>query len=339
MGSGANVKLLVTGGAGYIGGTVTTLLLEQGHEVVVLDDLSTGRPDAVPAGARFVHGRVHDVADDILAPDAGFDGVLHFAAFIAAGESVGAPEKYWENNVIGSLRLLDAARRAGVRRFVFSSTANVYGNPSELPLVETMAPAPPNPYATSKLAVEYALTGEAVGHGLAAVSLRYFNAAGALVRAGRPARGELHDPETHLIPNALLVALGRREKLQLFGDDYDTPDGTCVRDYIHVADLADAHLLALTAVAPGEHRVYNLGSGTGFSNRAVIDTVRSVTGHPVPVEMAPRRAGDPAVLVASSDKARRELGWIPSRPGLADIVADAWTFAKFAPTFANTPRS
>jgi len=319
------VKLLVTGGAGYIGGTVATLLLEQGHDVVVLDDLSTGH--AVPPGARFVHGRVHDLADSVLTPDAGFDGVLHFAAYIAAGESVGAPERYWENNVIGSLRLLDAVRRARVPRLVFSSTANVYGDPSSLPIVETSLTAPPNPYATSKLAVEYALTGYASGHGLAAVSLRYFNAAGALLRPAF-ARGEQHDPETHLIPNALLVALGRKEKLQLFGDDYATPDGTCVRDYVHVADLATAHLLALTAVSPGEHRVYNLGNGTGFSNREVIETVRAVTGHPIPVEMAPRRAGDPAVLVASSAKARADLGWVPARPALADIVADAWTFAR-----------
>ena len=320
------MKLLVTGGAGYIGGTVATLLLEQGHEVVVLDDLSTGHADAVPAGARFVHGRVHDLAHDVLTADAGFDGVLHFAAYIAAGDSVGAPGVYWDNNVVGSLRLLDAVRRARVPRLVFSSTANVYGDPAEVPIPETAATAPPNPYATSKLAVEFALTGDAVGHGLAAVSLRYFNAAGALIRPSLQ-RGERHDPETHLIPNALLVALGRREKLQLFGDDYDTPDGTCVRDYIHVADLATAHLLALTAVSPGEHRVYNLGSGTGFSNREVVETVRAVTGHPVPVEIAPRRPGDPAVLVASSAKARAELGWVPARPALADIVADAWTFA------------
>jgi UDP-glucose 4-epimerase len=325
------VKVLVTGGAGYIGGTVATMLLEQDHEVVVLDDLSTG--DAVPPGARFVHGRVHDLADSVLTPEAGFDGVLHFAASIAAGESVRAPERYWDNNVVGSLRLLEAVRRARVPRLVFSSTANVYGDPASLPIVETSPTAPPNPYATSKLAVEFALTGYAVGHGLAAVSLRYFNAAGALLRSGArsSARGERHDPETHLIPIALQVAAGKRARLQLFGDDYPTADGTCVRDYIHVADLATAHLLALTAVAPGEHRVYNLGSGTGFSNREVVDTVRAVTGHPIPIEMAPRRPGDPAVLVASSEKARAELGWVPARPALSDIVADAWTFARTFP--------
>ena len=311
------MKLLVTGGAGYIGSVVTAMLLEAGHQVVVLDDLTTGFRDAVPPGASFVQGRVHDV--DVL--DGSFDGVLHFAAYIAAGESVRRPEKYWENNAVGSLRLLDAMRAAGVRRIVFSSTANIYGDPSSLPIPETAEAKPPNPYAASKLAVEHALTGEATAYGLAAVSLRYFNAAGADGRYG-----ERHDPETHLIPIALDVALGRRPVLPLYGDDYPTPDGTCVRDYIHVADLATAHLLALGAMRPGEHRSYNLGNGAGFSNRQVIEVVREVTGHPVPVEVAPRRPGDPAELVASSDKARTELGWTPKKPGLPDIVADAWKF-------------
>jgi len=321
------VKLLVTGGAGYIGSTVATLLLEEGHEVVVLDDLSTGHEISVPAGAQFVAGSVQDRAGDVITQEAGFDGVLHFAGFIAAGESVGRPDRYWANNVVGTLRLLDAVRAAGVPRFVFSSTANVYGDPAELPIAETAAMAPPNPYATSKLAVEYALTGETTAFGLAAVSLRYFNAAGALLRPGGQSCGERHDPETHLIPLALQVATGRRDKLSIYGDDYPTPDGTCIRDYIHVADLASAHLLALQAVQPGEHRVYNLGNGTGFSNREVIDVVREVTGHPIPTEIAPRRPGDPAVLVASSRKAREELGWTPAHPSLPDIVADAWTFA------------
>jgi UDP-glucose 4-epimerase len=321
------VKLLVTGGAGFIGSVVATLLVEAGHSVVVLDDLSSGHDDAVPTGATLISGRVHDVIGDVVTSDAGFDGVLHFAAFIAAGESVSAPEKYWENNVVGTLRVLDAVRAAGVPRMIFSSTANIYGDPAEVPIPETAVAAPPNPYATSKLAAEYALTGEATAHGLAAASLRYFNAAGALIRPGAAARGERHEPETHLIPIALQVAAGRREKLQLFGDDYPTPDGTCVRDYIHVADLADAHLRALEGVRPGEHRVFNLGNGTGFSNREVINVVREVTGHPVPTEIAPRRPGDPAVLVASSARARTELGWTPQRPELRDIVADAWAFA------------
>lgn len=321
------MRLLVTGGAGYIGSTVATLLLEAGHEVVILDDLSTGHEGAVASGAAFIAGRVHEAIGEVISPGSGFDGVLHFAAYIAAGESVSAPEKYWENNVIGSLRLLDAVRAAGVPRLVFSSTANIYGNPVELPITEDAVAAPPNPYATSKLAVEYALTGQATAHGLAAVSLRYFNAAGALIRPTGSC-GERHEPETHLIPNALLVAAGRREKLALFGDDYPTPDGTCVRDYIHVADLATAHLLALESVQPGEHSVYNLGNGTGFSNREVVEAVRDVTGHPIPVEVAPRRPGDPAVLVASSAKARAELGWVPAKPSLHEIIADAWAFTR-----------
>jgi UDP-glucose 4-epimerase len=324
---GTDVKVLVTGGAGYIGSTVATLLLDAGHDVTIIDDLSTGHADAVSAGARFVRGRVHQVAADVITAEAGFDAVMHFAAFIAAGESVRAPEKYWENNVLGSLRLLDAVRAARVPRFVFSSTANIYGNPTEIPIAETSIAAPPNPYATSKLAVEYALTGDADAHGLAVVTLRYFNAAGALIRPSGSC-GERHDPETHLIPNALLVAAGRADKLPLFGDDYPTPDGTCVRDYIHVADLAGAHLRALEVMNPGEHRLYNLGTGTGFSNREVVEAVREVTGHPVPVEMAPRRPGDPAVLVASSAKARAELGWEPQRPTLQEIIADAWAFAR-----------
>jgi UDP-glucose 4-epimerase len=209
---------------------------------------------------------------------------------------------------------------------VFSSTANVYGDPDELPIRETAATRPPNPYAGSKLAVDHALRDEAQAHGLAAVSLRYFNVAGAhRVTHGR-LLGERHDPETHLIPIALQVAAGQREKLQLFGDDYPTPDGTCVRDYIHISDLAAAHLLALSTMEPSTHRVFNLGNGTGFSNRQVVDAVREVTGQPVPTEIAPRRGGDPAALIASSDKARAELGWTPAKPALTDIIADAWEF-------------
>jgi UDP-glucose 4-epimerase len=320
------VKLLVTGGAGYIGSVVTALLLDAGHEVVVLDDLSTGHAEAVPAGARLVRGRVHDAVGDVLTPAAAFDGVLHFAAFIAAGESVAKPEKYWENNAIGTLKLLDAMRAAGVRRLVFSSTANVYGDPDEVPIPETAAVRPPNPYATSKLAADHALAGFAVAHGLAAVSLRYFNVVGALRRPDGSMIGERHDPETHLIPIALQVAAGRREKLQIFGDDYDTPDGTNVRDYIHVGDLGAAHLLALGTMDGGGHRVFNLGTGTGFSNRQVVEVVREVTGHPIPLEMAPRRPGDPARLVAGSGRARTELGWTPAFPDLSTMVRDAWDF-------------
>jgi UDP-glucose 4-epimerase len=320
------VRLLVTGGAGYIGSVVTAMLLDTGHEVVVLDDLSTGHEAAVPGGATFVQGRVHDAIGDVLTAGAGFDAVLHFAAYIAAGESAKRPEKYWENNTVGSLLLLDAMRAAGVPKLVFSSTANVYGDPDELPIPETAVTRPPNPYAASKLAVDHALAGEAQAHGLAATSLRYFNVAGAHRRGDGTAVGERHDPETHLIPIALQVAGGRRASLPLYGEDYPTQDGTCVRDYIHVSDLATAHLLALSTMDPGTHRVFNLGNGTGFSNRQVVDVVRAVTGQPVPVESAPRRAGDPAILVASSKRAETELGWAPTKPALHDIVADAWAF-------------
>jgi UDP-glucose 4-epimerase len=271
----------------------------------------------VPESASFVLGRVHEA--DVLDPT--FDAVLHFAAFIAAGESVDRPERYWENNTTGSLRLLDAMRAAKVRRMVFSSTANIYGNPDLVPIAERAEARPPNPYAASKLAIEHALAGEATAYGLAAVSLRYFNACGAYSRYG-----ERHNPETHLIPIALQVAAGQRKKLQLYGDDYPTADGTCVRDYIHVTDLAAAHLRALEAMTPGEHRLYNLGNGTGFSNRQVVDVVREVTAHPIPIEVAPRRRGDPSELVASSEKARTELGWAPQKPDLHEIVADAWEF-------------
>jgi len=320
------VKLLVTGGAGYIGSVVTAMLVDSGHEVVVLDDLSTGHVDAVPRGATLVQGRVHEVIGDVLRPDAGYDGVLHFAAYISAGESVQRPDRYWENNTVGSLLLLDAMRAAGVRRLVFSSTAAVYGDPEELPIPERAVNRPPNPYAASKLAVDHALTGEAQAYGLAATSLRYFNVAGAHRCADGTFIGERHDPETHLIPIALQVAAGARPTMPLYGDDYPTEDGTCVRDYIHVTDLSTAHLLALSAMDAGTHRIFNLGNGTGFSNRQVIEVVREVTGHPVPVEVLPRRAGDPAILVASSKRAETELGWAPTKPALHDIVADAWAF-------------
>lgn len=320
------MKLLVTGGAGYIGSVVTRLLLDAGHQVVVLDDLSTGHPAVVPPGVTIVRARVHDAAS-VLTPDAGFDAVLHFAGLIAAGESMVRPEIYWDNNLVGSLALLGAMRAAGVRRLVFSSTAAVYGNPAELPLTETATTAPTSTYGATKLAFDMAIASETTAYDLAAVSLRYFNVAGALIRDDGTAVGERHDPETHLIPIALQVAAGAREKLQLFGDDYPTRDGTCVRDYIHVADLAQAHLLALDAAEPGRHKIYNLGNGNGFTNRQVVDVVREVTGHPVPVEMAARREGDPAALVASSQRARDELGWVPAKPTLHDMVADAWAFA------------
>ncbi|MGW8575833.1 UDP-glucose 4-epimerase GalE [Streptomyces niveus] len=313
-------KYLVTGGAGYVGSVVATHLLEAGHEVTVLDDLSTGFREAVPAGAEFVEGRVHDAAKWL---DPSYDAVLHFAASSQVGESVAKPEKYWDNNVGGSMALLAAMRTAGVRKLVFSSTAATYGEPVSTPITETDPTAPTSPYGATKLAVDHMIGGECVAHGLAAVSLRYFNVAGAY-----GSYGERHDPESHLIPLVLQVALGARESIAVYGDDYPTPDGTCVRDYIHVGDLADAHLLALDAAVAGEHLVCNLGNGSGFSVREVIETVRTVTGHPVPEVAAPRRAGDPAVLVASAATARERLGWTPTRADLAGIVADAWAFAR-----------
>lgn len=272
-------KYLVTGGAGYVGSVVAQHLLEAGHAVTVLDDLSTGFREGVPAGAEFIEGRIQDAAKWL---DASYDGVLHFAAYSQVGESVTDPEKYWVNNVGGSLALLAAMRDAGVRTLVFSSTAATYGEPATTPITESDATAPTNPYGATKLAVDHMITGEAAAHGLAAVSLRYFNVAGAY-----GSYGERHHPESHLIPLVLQVALGQRESISVYGDDYPTPDGTCVRDYIHVADLAEAHLLALDASAAGEHLICNLGNGNGFSVREVIETVRQVTGHPVPETTAP----------------------------------------------------
>jgi UDP-glucose 4-epimerase len=313
------VRLLVTGGAGYIGSVVTAQLLEAGHETVVLDDCSKGHAEAVPAAARFVPGTVRETAESVLA-DGGFDGVVHLAAKSLVGESVERPGLYFSENLGGTLALLEAMRRTGVSRIVFSSTAATYGEPASTPIVETDPTLPTNPYGMSKLAVDTALTEHARMHGIGAVSLRYFNVAGAY-----QGYGERHDPETHLIPNVLAVATGAKESVNVFGTDYPTPDGTCVRDYIHVADLAGAHLLAVGACTPGKHVIYNLGNGSGYSVREVIEVCRRVTGHPIPVETGPRRAGDPAVLVASAAKIQAELGWKAERD-LSAMVADAWAF-------------
>jgi len=314
------VKLLVTGGAGYVGSVVTALLLEVGHEVTVLDVLSAGHRDAVPAGAAFVEGDVHDAARVL---DPSFDAVLHFAGKSLVGESVQDPAPYWHTNVGGTLSLLEAMREHGVDRLVFSSTAATYGDPpTDAPLRESDPPAPTNPYGAGKLAVDHMLTGWARAHGLGAVSLRYFNVAGA-----HGGLGERHDPETHLIPNLLKVAAGDSPHASVHGTDYPTSDGTAVRDYLHVRDLAEAHVRALERIEPGTHRVYNLGSGGGYTVRQVLSAVRRVTGHPVPTVDGPRRSGDPAVLVAANDRAREELRWQPSR-GLERIVADAWAFVR-----------
>jgi UDP-glucose 4-epimerase len=323
------MKLLVTGGAGYVGSVCTAHLLAAGHEVTVLDDLSTGHRDAVPAAAAFVEGDVATAAGDVLA-DGPFDGVLHFAARSLVGESVTDPAKYWHGNVVTSVALLDAVRAHRVPRLVFSSTAATYGEPETSPITEDSPTRPTNPYGATKLAIDHAIASYAAASGgeLGAVSLRYFNVAGAHHPAAGPMLGERHTTETHLIPLVLQVALGEREHVSMFGDDWPTPDGTCVRDYIHVDDLAAAHLLALTGAEPGTHLVCNLGNGTGFSVREVVEACRRVTGHPIPAVVAPRRAGDPAVLVASAHRARTRLGWTPERGDLDGIVADAWAFAR-----------
>ncbi|MEV5746695.1 UDP-glucose 4-epimerase GalE [Actinoallomurus sp. NPDC052308] len=314
------MKLLVTGGAGYIGSVVSARLLEAGHEVVVLDDCSTGHADAVPDGARLIRGTLREAAHETLA--AGFDGVLHFAAKSLVGESVEKPGLYWDKNLGESLALLDAMRTHGTPRVVFSSTAATYGEPERTPILETDPTRPTNPYGASKLAIDTTLAEYARMYGLGGVSLRYFNVAGAYGRYG-----ERHTVETHIIPNVLKVPLGERESVAVFGTDYPTADGTCVRDYIHVVDLAEAHLLALDACAPGEHEIFNLGSGSGYSVREVIDVCREVTGHEIPAVESPRRAGDPAVLIASSAKISDRLGWKPERD-LRAMVTDAWAFAR-----------
>ena len=319
------MKLLVTGGAGYIGSVVAAQLLAAGHDVLVLDDLSTGHADAVPRGAAFIQGTIRDKAAAAL-QEHGVEAVLHFAANSLVGESVADPAKYWTNNLGGTLALLDAMRTAGTPRIVFSSTAAVYGEPERTPIEETDPTRPTSPYGETKVAVDTALTEFARLYGFGAVSLRYFNVAGAQQAADGSWLGERHSPETHLIPNVLAGAESGKGVL-IFGNDYPTPDGTCVRDYIHVTDLADAHLRALGACEPGRHRVYNLGNGAGFSVLEVIEVCREVTGHDIPAAVAPRRPGDPAVLVASSKKIQAELGWRADRD-LRAMVADAWQFTQ-----------
>jgi UDP-glucose 4-epimerase len=295
-------------------------LLEAGHEVVVLDDCSTGHADAVPAGVPLVRATLREAAGDVLSE--GFDGVLHFAAKSLVGESVEKPGLYWDKNLGESLALLDAMRAHRTPRIVFSSTAATYGEPERTPILETDPTRPTNPYGASKLAIDTTLAEYARMYGIGGVSLRYFNVAGAY-----GAYGERHTVETHLIPNVLAVPLGRRESVSIFGTDYPTADGTCVRDYIHVVDLAVAHLLALDSCAPGEHEIFNLGSGSGYSVREVIDVCREVTGEPIPAAESPRRPGDPAVLIASSTKITDRLGWKPERD-LRAMVADAWEFIR-----------
>ena len=314
------MKILVTGGAGYVGGTVTRLLLERGHTVVVYDNLCHAKLAMVPAGATFLEG---DVADskrlEELFADGSFAGVMHFAALIEAGESMQKPELYFRNNTAATLGLLEAMVNKKLEKLVFSSTAAVYGEPRSTPIREDADLAPTNAYGESKLLVEQMLSWMQRVHGLHYASLRYFNVAGAI--AGR---GEAHEPESHLIPLILDVALGRRKNIKIFGQDYATVDGTCIRDYIHVQDLAEAHLLAFEALEQRERMIYNIGNGQGFSVRQVVESARRVTGHAIPVEELPRRPGDPAVLIASSAKIEAELGWKAKYQQLDDIVRSAW---------------
>jgi UDP-glucose 4-epimerase len=304
------LKILVTGGAGYIGSVTCALLLEAGHEVIVVDNLSQGHRDAVPKGARFIQGDITEL-DTLLPRDEHIDAVFHFAALMAVGESMILPSLYWQNNVAGSLALLDSMRKLGIDKIVFSSTAATYGEPEKVPITETAATRPTSTYGMTKLAIDMAITSYAKAYGIAAISLRYFNVAGAYKE-----QGERHPAESHIIP-LIFRAITNNTPFSIFGDDYPTPDGTCIRDYIHVADLARAHLLAIDHMVSGHHEIYNLGNGNGFSNKEVLDTVQQVTG---------RSPGDPARLIASSEKLKADLGWRPQHSALEDMVRDAWEF-------------
>ncbi|HLY48171.1 MAG TPA: UDP-glucose 4-epimerase GalE [Solirubrobacteraceae bacterium] len=320
------MKLLVTGGAGYIGSIVARDLVAAGHDVVVLDNLRQGHRDAVPQGTRLAVVDLHDRDAVHELTSEGFDGVLHFAALALVGESVEYPERYWHTNVGGTLNLLEGMTKAGIPRLVFSSTCAVYGQPDEVPISEKASLRPINAYGASKLAVDQMISSFCTAHELSAVSLRYFNVAGASGELG-----EDHQPETHLIPNILRAALGHNPYVQIFGTDYPTPDGTAIRDYIHIDDLSRAHLLALEGQEKGRHRIFNLGNGSGFSVREVIAAAETVTGAEIPTREAERRPGDPPMLVAAGDRIRSDLGWKPLKPELEQIVGDAWAFMQAHP--------
>lgn len=314
------MNILVTGGAGYIGGTVSRVLMAKGHKVTIFDNLCHSRRESVPSSAQFIQGDLADRSKiEATLRDGRFDGVMHFAALIEAGESMKVPEIYFHNNTMATLTLLEAMLATDHNRLVFSSTAACYGEPEKTPITEDARLLPTNAYGESKLLVEQMLTWLNRIHEFRYASLRYFNVAGAI-----EGYGEAHEPESHLIPLILDVAMGRRANIKVFGQDYPTKDGTCVRDYIHVSDLADAHFLAFNALEHKSRLIYNLGSGQGFTVREVIDSVRRVTGKPITVEECERRPGDPAVLVASSEKIKAELGWNPKFAELDQIVTSAW---------------
>jgi len=329
------MRILVTGGAGYIGSHTVRLLLARGHEVWIYDNLSEGHRAAVPA-ERLIVGDLCDVAQvDQLVMDRRIEAVIHFAAFTYVGDSVREPGKYYQNNLVNTLNLMECLRRNRVGRFVFSSTAATFGVPERVPITEDEPQRPINPYGSSKLAVERALADYAVAYGWGYAALRYFNAAGASPDAKI---GEDHDPETHLIPLIVQAILGQRPAIEIYGTDYPTPDGTCIRDYIHVDDLAAAHLLALENLQPGSGLRYNLGIGRGYSVREVIQAVESVTGKRVPVKEGPRRPGDPPVLVASSDRIQQELGWRPQYTDIRPIIETAWRWHSSHPRGYNDAR-
>lgn len=324
------MSILVLGGAGYIGSHTALELVKAGEDVVVADNLATGHIQAVPKGARFYQGDIHDKAflDDLFTKEK-IDAVIHFAAFSLVGESVTNPLKYYDNNLCGTKVLLDSMVEHHIDKIVFSSTAATYGEPENIPILETDRTLPTNPYGETKLAMEKMFYWTSKAHDLRYVSLRYFNACGA-DESGNI--GEAHNPESHLIPLILQVPNGQRESISIFGTDYDTPDGTCIRDYIHVTDLAQAHILAVKYLREGnESNIFNLGNGVGYSVREVIETSRKVTGHPIPEVETPKRAGDPARLVASSEKARKVLGWNPTHASLENIIGDAWKWHKNHP--------
>ncbi|MCL4528109.1 MAG: UDP-glucose 4-epimerase GalE [Chloroflexi bacterium] len=320
------MNIFVTGGAGYIGSATAEALLKAGHSVTVYDSLVTGHRAAVPDGATFIEAALddhHTLSKTLLTGK--FDAIMHFAAFIEAGESMKEPGRFYHNNLVNSLRLIEVCKNADIKRFVLSSTAAVYQSSNE-PLTEESPLGPTNVYGHTKLMIEQALDWYRQVHGLHFAALRYFNACGAL-----PGRGEAHQPESHLIPRVLRVALGQSDAAMIYGTDYPTPDGTCIRDYIHIADLLSAHLLALDALEKSDRLIYNIGSGSGYSVREVIEAARKVTGHAIPAIESPRRPGDPARLIASSDKIRRELGWTPQHENLHDIISSAWEWHQSHP--------
>jgi UDP-glucose-4-epimerase GalE len=322
------MRILITGGAGYIGSHAVRLFLDRGHDVWIFDNLSMGHRQAVP-GERLIVGDLSEVPRlDHAMMERRIEAIVHFAASTFVGESVREPAKYYQNNLVNTLNLMECARKNGVSRFVFSSTAATFGVPEQMPITEETPQRPINPYGQSKLAIEHALSDYARAYGWGFAALRYFNASGAAADA---AIGEDHDPETHLIPLVIFAATGKRPHIEVFGTDYPTPDGTCIRDYIHVDDLAEAHLLALEKLAPGAELRYNLGIGQGYSVLEVIRTVEEVTGKKVPVKHGPRRPGDPPVLVASSAKIQHDLGWRPRYRDLRSIVESAWKWHRSRP--------